>query len=269
MTGLEIENRIEMVVHQFDKSLDTNPDTSADKISEILSLASGTLGARHWATVKMLDIENQLLVGQGSTGMRKLDRNNGLISTFCNESWVPYSYFVSSFRNIPAVMAHDLADVPAVVLARSLLCRSRLVGESDIVNATDAAVFQAHGVPVAASDAAEYLRQQGNASFKKRRYSEAVHFYRAAAMVSPLDGKIHTNLATSLRKMSRVEEAVTAARHSCRLAPEWAKGWYILALGLNDMQSTEEAMDAARRAGELAPDDLQMAELVDKLSIII
>ena len=51
------------VVHQFDKGLDQNPDIDYAKITEILDLASGTLGSRHWATVKMLDIQNQFLAG--------------------------------------------------------------------------------------------------------------------------------------------------------------------------------------------------------------
>ena len=199
-------------------------------------------------------------------GSAELVRNNQLLSEFCNESRLPYSLLVSSFRNTPTILAHALEDVPVVVLARSLLCRAMLVGEHSSENdQADTAVFETHSVPVIGADAAEYLKGFGNASFKSKRYAEAVQFYKGAAMFQPRSGKIFSNLAAAWRCLGCMTQAIEAAQHCCRIDSAWYKGSVQLALALVDTGDLEGALNAARRAAELEPSDKQVVRLLDKL----
>lgn len=216
LRGMEMEHRVELVVYNLNKELDANPATSYSKITELLSLAAGTLGGRHWATVKMLDIQTQFLIGNPGDNKLQLEANSQAMWAFCGAAHVPPSYLLTSFLCTPAVLASDGSDVRAEILTRALVCRTMVASED--FAAEDTAILRRFSVPLTGPSAAAHLAKAAEEAFRTGKAGEAVHLYHGAHLMDPQNAQILSKWAAALREPGQLDEAASIARHCERLS---------------------------------------------------
>jgi len=212
LSGMDMENRVERVVYNLNKELDANVETSYSQICELLQLAAGVLGMRHWATVKMLDIQTQFLIGTPGDNRLQLEENSQTMWAFCGTAHVPPSYLLTSFLCTPTVLASDGGDVKSEILTRALVCRAMLVSED--FQATDTSVLQRRFyVPLHVSIAAAHLTKAAEEAMSSGKTGEAVHLYHGALLLEPQNAQILSKWAAALREQGRLSEADSIAIH--------------------------------------------------------
>eukprot|EP01068_Selenidium_serpulae_P019085 Selendium_serpulae@DN6506_c1_g1_i10.p1 len=261
--------------YKLAQELDVNPSIKGETLRTMRYSLSRSLGYRHWATIKMLDIENQFCIFQfkkkaPSTVRKgladKVVANNDFIWRYCAASHSLPAAFHNSFSFLVRGLLGAGFSVPPRILLRTLACHSLMFsGDTSLKGAAGRTLSQC-GMPIRGVPAADKLKQAGNESFQDGNYGEAYLYYRAAIIHHPEDSKILSNLAATCRKLNLHEEAVASSKACVHYAPTWFKGHFHLSGVLVALGKIEEAKVAARHAAELEPSNPALPALLRQIN---
>ncbi|KAG2813092.1 hypothetical protein PC116_g13660 [Phytophthora cactorum] len=95
-----------------------------------------------------------------------------------------------------------------------------------------------------AADQAEALRQQGNASFKRRQFQEAKELYTQAIQLQNGNHLLFGNRSAACHQLKEYEEALKDAEMAIKLSPKWTKGYLRKAAACESLQDRDEATAA-------------------------
>ncbi|KAF1782755.1 Tetratricopeptide repeat [Phytophthora cactorum] len=104
-------------------------------------------------------------------------------------------------------------------------------------------VLQGSG-SLTAADQAEALRQQGNASFKRRQFQEAKELYTQAIQLQNGNHLLFGNRSAACHQLKEYEEALKDAEMAIKLSPKWTKGYLRKAAACESLQDRDEATAA-------------------------
>ena len=103
---------------------------------------------------------------------------------------------------------------------------------------------------------------QGVEYHQSGRLEDAVHEYKRATQLTPLDPRPRFNLAVLYQDQGKTEEAARVYREILNSHPAYAPAWANLATIHEKQGSLLEAEEAYRRALEADPNDPQVASQV-------
>ncbi|KAG6956525.1 hypothetical protein JG688_00011382 [Phytophthora aleatoria] len=105
-----------------------------------------------------------------------------------------------------------------------------------------------------AADQAEALRQQGNASFKRRQFQEAKELYTQAIQLQNGNHLLFGNRSAACHQLKEYEEALKDAEMAIKLSPKWTKGYLRKAAACESLQDWDEATAAYEQILHLEDD---------------
>ncbi|MCI0465295.1 MAG: serine/threonine-protein kinase, partial [Gemmataceae bacterium] len=94
----------------------------------------------------------------------------------------------------------------------------------------------------------------GNGFFAKRRWDDAIGYYRAAVAVRPQSAAAYNNLGNALDEKDRRDEAIAAYQEAIRLKKDYAFAHYNLGIALARVGRVDEAIAAYQEAIRLKKD---------------
>ncbi|PGG97861.1 hypothetical protein GX51_07103 [Blastomyces parvus] len=96
--------------------------------------------------------------------------------------------------------------------------------------------------------AAEDFKTQGNASFSKGEYQEAVDFYAQAINIDPSNPVFYMNKATAYYRLGKYAQAAEDAASATQLDPQYIKAWVRRADSEMKLDKAKKAYDSYRIA---------------------
>ena len=119
------------------------------------------------------------------------------------------------------------------------------------------------GVSDTTKQAAERIKEQGNAALKVGRLTEAVELYGQAIRLDPTNAAYYSNRSSVHATLSDFSSALKDARQCVRLSPDWAKAHTRLGASLSGLRRHNEAHAAYVAAQRCEPTNRQIATLVE------
>jgi hypothetical protein len=123
--------------------------------------------------------------------------------------------------------------------------------------------------PTPLQQQARFLRDQGNAHFRRGAYASARLFYTLGLRVDPRDARGYSNRAAAHLALCQPHLAAWDASECVRIAPKWAKGWFRLAAALLAMEGPARhaaAVECMQRGAALAVTNSETRHIEDMIA---
>ncbi|KAJ3075062.1 hypothetical protein HDU98_009350 [Podochytrium sp. JEL0797] len=109
-------------------------------------------------------------------------------------------------------------------------------------------------------EAAQALKDQGNALFREGKLEEALTVYKDALVKDSTNTAVLANASLVLVKLGKGEIALEMAERCVALKPNWSKGWYRKGNALLHLNQPAEAAQSFQQGLQLTPDDADLKQ---------
>lgn len=112
---------------------------------------------------------------------------------------------------------------------------------------------------------AHELRKQGNDSFKKSRFGNAIAKYTEAITLDPKNHVIYSNRAAAYTAINDPQSAISDLKESSKLKPDYETAWTRLGFSYLSVGDATKSVEAYCKAIKLASDQNRASQYLQKL----
>lgn len=116
------------------------------------------------------------------------------------------------------------------------------------------------------AQAAEQVREQGNACFRKQKFTEALQLYTEASQLQPQNPAVWLNRSIANRLLGRWEEALGDAEAVLELQPAHCKALYGKALAEQALGALSDALETCKAGLDMEPKNTFLLQLRSELT---